>query len=63
MTPRARRLITAALVVGALAVVAHAPALRLIGRALVVEDPLAQADAAHEELESRRAMGPIILVP
>ena len=45
MTPRARRLITAALVVGALAVVAHAPALRLIGRALVVEDPLAQADA------------------
>jgi len=45
VTPRARRLITAALVVGALAVVAHAPALRLIGRALVVEDPLAQADA------------------
>ena len=45
MTPRARRLIAAALVVGALAVVAHAPALRLIGRPLVVEDPLAQADA------------------
>jgi uncharacterized SAM-binding protein YcdF (DUF218 family) len=45
VTPRARRLIAAALVVGALAVVAHAPALRLIGRALVVEDPLAPADA------------------
>jgi uncharacterized SAM-binding protein YcdF (DUF218 family) len=45
VTPRARRLVAAALVVGALAVVAHAPVLRLIGRALVVEDPLAQADA------------------
>lgn len=49
MTPRARRrltvgvLLTAALVV--LAVVAHRPALRLIGRALVVEDTLAPADA------------------
>jgi uncharacterized SAM-binding protein YcdF (DUF218 family) len=45
VTSRARRLIAAALVLAALAVVAHAPALRLIGRALVVEDPLAPADA------------------
>ena len=45
MTPRARRLVVAALVLAALAVVAHAPALRLIGRALVVDDPLARADA------------------
>lgn len=49
MTPRARRrlavaaLLAAALVV--LAVAAHRPALRLIGRALVVEDALAPADA------------------
>ena len=49
MTPRARRrlavaaLLAAALVVLALA--AHRPALRLIGRALVVEDALAPADA------------------
>ena len=49
MTPRARRrlavaaLLAAALVV--LVVAAHRPALRLIGRALVVEDALAPADA------------------
>jgi uncharacterized SAM-binding protein YcdF (DUF218 family) len=49
VTPRARRrlavtvLLAAALVV--LAVTAHLPALRLIGRALVVEDGLAPADA------------------
>lgn len=49
MTPRARRrlavaaLLAAALVV--LAVAAYRPALRLIGRALVVEDALAPADA------------------
>ena len=49
MTPRARRrlavtaLLAVALVV--LAVAAHRPALRLIGRALVVEDALAPADA------------------
>jgi len=49
VTPRARRrlavaaLLAAALVVLALA--AHRPALRLIGRALVVEDALAPADA------------------
>ena len=49
MTPRARRrlavaaLLAAALVV--LAAAAHRPALRLIGRALVVEDALAPADA------------------
>jgi uncharacterized SAM-binding protein YcdF (DUF218 family) len=45
VTAPARRLIAAALVLAALAVVAHAPALRLIGRALLVEDPLAPADA------------------
>lgn len=46
MTSRARRLIAVAtLALGALAVLAHAPALRMIGRALVVEDPLAKADA------------------
>lgn len=49
MTPRSRRrlaitaLLAAALVV--LVVAAHRPALRLIGRALVVEDGLAHADA------------------
>ena len=40
-----RRLLVAALVLAALAIVAHAPALRLMGRALVVEDPLTRADA------------------
>jgi len=42
---RARGLAVAALVVIALVVVGHAPVLRLIGRALVVEDPVAKADA------------------
>jgi len=42
---RARGLAVAALVVVALVVVGHGPALRLIGRALVVEDPVAKADA------------------
>jgi len=45
VTARGRGLIVAALVLVALAVVAHGPALRLIGRALVVEDPVAKADA------------------
>ena len=49
MTPRARRrLAVAALLAAALVVLvaaAHRPALRLIGRALVVEDALAPADA------------------
>lgn len=45
MTSRARRLVLAALVLAAIAVVALVPALRLIGRTLVVEDPLAKADA------------------
>ena len=46
MTSRARRLVIAALVVATLAAVALAPpALRFIGRVLVVEDPLAPADA------------------
>jgi uncharacterized SAM-binding protein YcdF (DUF218 family) len=45
VTARARGLVVAALVLVALAVVAHGPALRLIGRALVVEDPVAKADA------------------
>jgi uncharacterized SAM-binding protein YcdF (DUF218 family) len=42
---RARGLLVAALVLVALAVAAHGPALRLIGRALVVEDPVAKVDA------------------
>jgi uncharacterized SAM-binding protein YcdF (DUF218 family) len=42
---RARDLAVAALVVIALVVVGHGPVLRLIGRALVVEDPVAKADA------------------
>jgi len=42
---RARGLAVAALVVIALVVVGHGPVLRLIGRALVVEDPVAKADA------------------
>ena len=41
----ARGLAVAALVVIALVVVGHGPVLRLIGRALVVEDPVAKADA------------------
>jgi uncharacterized SAM-binding protein YcdF (DUF218 family) len=45
VTARARGLVVAALVLVALAVAAHGPALRLIGRALVVEDPVAKADA------------------
>ena len=45
MTARGRSLVVAALVLVALAVVAHGPALRMIGRALVVEDPVAKADA------------------
>jgi len=45
VTARGRGLVVAALVLVALAVVAHGPALRLIGRALVVEDPVAKADA------------------
>ena len=45
MIARARGLAVAALVVIALVVVGHAPVLRLIGRALVVEDPVAKADA------------------
>ena len=46
MTSRATRLLAAAaLAVVALALFAHAPALRMIGHALVVEDPLAKADA------------------
>ena len=45
MTVRARGLVVAALVLVALAVVVHGPALRLIGRALVVEDPVTKADA------------------
>jgi uncharacterized SAM-binding protein YcdF (DUF218 family) len=47
--PRARRRLAVALLLAAalvvVAVVAHRPALRLIGRALVVEDALAPADA------------------
>jgi uncharacterized SAM-binding protein YcdF (DUF218 family) len=42
---RAGRLIVAALAMAALAFVAHGPALRSIGQALIVEDPLAKADA------------------
>lgn len=45
---RRRPLVVAALALAALAaiaVIAHGPFLRAIGRALVVEDPLAQADA------------------
>src|SRR5262249_46875582 len=45
VTARGRGLVVAALVLVALAVVAHGPALRLIGRALVVEDPGAKAGA------------------
>lgn len=45
MSPRGRRVVGAALAIALLAVVAHGPALRLIGRALIVEDPLAKADA------------------
>ena len=45
MIARARGLAVAALVVIALVVVGHGPVLRLIGRALVVEDPVAKADA------------------
>ena len=45
MIARARGLVVAALVLVAVAVVAHGPLLRLIGRALVVEDPVAKADA------------------
>jgi uncharacterized SAM-binding protein YcdF (DUF218 family) len=45
VTARARGLVVAALVLVALAVFAHGPALRLIGRALVVDDPVAKADA------------------
>jgi uncharacterized SAM-binding protein YcdF (DUF218 family) len=45
VTARARGLVVAALVLVALAVAAHGPALRLIGRALVVEDPVAKVDA------------------
>jgi len=45
VTARGRGLVVAALVLVVLAVVAHGPALRLIGRALVVEDPVAKADA------------------
>ena len=45
MIARARGLAVAALMVIALVVVGHAPVLRLIGRALVVEDPVAKADA------------------
>jgi uncharacterized SAM-binding protein YcdF (DUF218 family) len=48
VTRRARRRLAAALLAAALVVVAvaaHRPALRLIGRALVVEDALAPADA------------------
>ena len=45
MIARARDLAVAALVVIALVVVGHGPVLRLIGRALVVEDPVAKADA------------------
>jgi len=45
VTARGRGLVVAALALVALAVVAHGPALRLIGHALVVEDPVAKADA------------------
>ena len=45
MIARARGLAVAALVVIALVVVGHGSVLRLIGRALVVEDPVAKADA------------------
>ena len=45
MTSPVRRLLVAALVLAALAIAAHAPALRLMGRALVVEDALTRADA------------------
>lgn len=49
MTPRARRRLAAAALLPAalliLAAMAHRPALRLVGRALVVEDALAPADA------------------
>jgi len=45
LTSRVRRLLVAALVLAALAIAAHAPALRLMGRALVVEDALTRADA------------------
>ena len=45
MKSRAGWLIVAALAVAALAFVAHGPALRSIGQALIVEDPLAKADA------------------
>jgi uncharacterized SAM-binding protein YcdF (DUF218 family) len=45
LTSRGRRLLVAALILAALATLAHAPALRLMGRALVVEDPLTTADA------------------
>src|SRR5262249_24130146 len=45
VTARARGLAVAALVVVALVVVGHGSVLRLIGRALVVEDPVAKADA------------------
>ena len=45
MTARARGLAVAALVVVALVVVGHGSVLRLVGRALVVEDPVAKADA------------------
>jgi uncharacterized SAM-binding protein YcdF (DUF218 family) len=45
VTARGRGLVVAALALVALAVVAHGPALRLIGHALVVEDPVAKANA------------------
>jgi len=49
VTPRARRRLAVAALIAAgvvvLAVAAHRPVLRLVGRALVVEDALAHADA------------------
>jgi uncharacterized SAM-binding protein YcdF (DUF218 family) len=45
VTSRVRRLVVAGLGLAALILVAHAPALRAIGRALVVEDSPARADA------------------
>jgi uncharacterized SAM-binding protein YcdF (DUF218 family) len=45
VTLRAHRLVVAALALVALSALVHGPALRMIGRALVVEDPLGKADA------------------
>jgi len=45
VTSRGRWLVVSALALAALAFAAHGPALRLIGRALIVEDPLDRADA------------------